>query len=664
MGDERKPGHIRSEAVRNVGIVAHIDAGKTTLTERILYACGAIRTMGEVQDGTTVSDYLPEERERGISITAAAVTCEWKDLQINVVDTPGHIDFSAEVERSLCVMDGIVVVVCAVKGVQAQSETVWRRATRYGLPALAFINKMDREGARAEEVVAQLRERFRIEPVPVQYAVYDGQEYLGTVDLLEGRASFPESAGLRVMESEGFRQARENLVERLAEFDDSILQDFLDGREPKVDALRKALRRGTVERKILPVLFGSSLHNQGVTEVLDAIGACLPAPCERRKAVAGNRMLVFKVMDLGDGRGHLAFTRVLGGEVAPGQPLWNIRDGSAYTVREVLRVQACELRTLPSAGVGDIVALSGDWGAKLRTGDVLADADAPLEPNRMEFPQPVVSLTVEAEAAEDAARLGRALKEACREDPTLHARPLVGSQAWTISGLGELHLQIVRDRLRTEKSLRTRAGQPRVEYRQTVTRHARRKHRFERNLPNGLHLEAEVELDVTPLARGEGLRLEAAPQVRALPPVLRKAVLQGILNVVNAEASGFPLTDARVAVLQATAHAGEADEAALLSAARDAAEELLSDAEVQELEPVMRLEVNAPQEALGGIIADLNARRGNVLKVESQPLGLARIDALVPLAELFGYASSLRSLSAGRGEVVAEPAQYQARATH
>ena len=657
-----------AERIRNIGIVAHIDAGKTTLTERILYETKEIRTMGEVHDGTTVTDFLPEERERGISITAAAVSCRWKSWQINILDTPGHIDFTGEVERSLAVMDGAVLLLCAVKGVQAQTETVWRRAVKHRLPALAFINKMDREGADGTRVIDQLANRLGIVPLPLQYPVMEQDIFLGTVDLLSGRTSVSGPAGRQAMESAGCAQARQNLLERLGENDDSILHDYVAGVWPTETALKRAIRRATVNRRVVPVLFGSSLQDTGVSELLDAVGSYLPSPFDRGLELPDGccGLRVFKTQESLDGTGRTACVRVLGATLTCGQTLVLPRTGEAYAVSGIYRIQAGQFEPVSSASFGEVVAVTGDWGTKLRTGDLLVTEGAELPPvrQRLSFPQPVVSIIMEAADSAEAARLAAVLRETGRDDPTLRISPVPGTQSWNVSGLGELHLEVLRNRLLTEHGLETRAGQPRVEYRTTLLAAAEDEGRFERHLLTGETLAASVKVAATPLERGAGMHIEASPAVRALPSEQRKAVLQGILNVVNAESSGFPLTDARVTVLSASVHAGEASEAVLLSAARTALANLLVKAGTCVLEPVMRLEVLTPQDTVGGVIADLNVRKAEILQVESLANGVDRLDALVPLAELLGYASRLRSLSAGRGEVVAEPAQYRPRATH
>ena len=644
--------------IRNIGIVAHIDAGKTTLTERILYVTETIRQMGEVHDGTTVTDWMPEERERGISITAAAVQCRWRGFFINVVDTPGHVDFTAEVERSLCVMDGVVVVFCGVKGVQAQSESVWKRAERYKLPVMAFVNKLDREGADPQRVVKQIHEHFQVAAVPVQYPVYKDGAFSGLIDLTDdcdavGRFSLCEEQQVELLE------ARERLTEALSEVDDDVLKAFLAGRIPAVADMRKALRTAVVNRRLVPVFFGSSLKNEGVKQVLDGVCMYMPSPLEHKcisvSPKAGRSILVFRVCESPDGEGRMAFARILSGEVRAGQEFVDVRNHVNNVVGSVMRVQAAEIGEIPSACMGDIVGLKGSW-RRCRTGDVLCEREATVKSSGMHFPQPVLS--VNFSSANDGEALGKALKQLVREDPTLRLKEVIPNEVWAVSGMGELHIDILKNRLASEFGVEARLSEPRVEYKASVRGSGTAQNEFEKQFPGGC-VKAVVELEIVPLGRGEGFRLEGMESLEALSSEMKEQLKGGIMTVVNGESGGFPMTDMRVTILSASAEGSEgALGAALVMAVKAALEDLMSKVGTMVLEPVMLLEINTPAETVGSVIADLKSRHGSVVSVESDASGGSRIVAKAPLADLFGYASSLRSMSAGRGEVVAEPMAY------
>lgn len=647
--------------IRNVGIIAHIDAGKTTLTERILYAANEIRYMGEVHEGTTVTDWMPQERERGISITAAAVSCHWKQWLINIVDTPGHIDFTAEVERSLCVLDGVVAVFCAVRGVQAQSETVWRRAMRYKLPALAFVNKMDRLGAEPEQVVKQMVERLGMPALPVQFPIGTGDGWLGTLDLLSGTWNGPAKEPDLEPYSIDIEIAFDNIVEKLSDYDDEVLKCYLEGTRPSAEQLRRALRKAVIRRKIVPVFFGSSLHNVGVKRLMDAIGLYLPSPVERKSNAETNgaSALVFRVAKGLDGL--LAYSRIQSGIVHKGTVLKIARNGAICEVSEVLKVRAADVTPVAEAGEGEIVALTGNW-QHLRTGDILLPPDAEAKPVRLQFPQPVVSLLIEAVGAK-AAEMASALKLMAREDPTLRVKQETSTASWMISGMGELHLEIIRDRLKMDYGIPTRAGKPRVEYLATIKQMAQGRGTFEKHLYDGKQLNAEVTLQMEPLERGSGMKMDFSKLEAVLPQESIQAIRHGVASIVNGDSFDCPLTDVMVTMLSASSDAGEAREVSLLNAARMAMNDALNKANRVVLEPIMLLEINTPSDTSGNVIADLAARKARISSVESVAENFTRIVAHVPLAELFGYASSLRSLSAGRGEVVAEPAEYAPRAT-
>jgi elongation factor G len=675
MSDPAAAGAAATSAsrIRNVGIIAHIDAGKTTLTERILFDCGVLRHMGEVQDGSTVSDWLSQERERGISIISAAVSCQWQHCQLNVIDTPGHIDFTAEVERTLRVLDGVIAVFCAVRGVQAQSETVWRCARRNSVPGIAFVNKMDRVGADFRAVIRQISERFRITALPLQLPLGAEDSFRGVLDVISGRAWGSGNEALTVppddLSDEDFRAARSYLIECLAEVDDGILHDYLADRDPDEVRLKAALRRAVLNCSVMPVFCGSSLQNIGVTEVLDAVCDYLPSAAERPApellskplAATATSAMVFKLVNESYGTGRLAYVRVYSGSVKAGKVLRNLRSGKELTVREVFRVRADLCESIAEANAGDIVALGGTC-EDICTGDTLCSPSAEVELRRICFPEPVVSMTLEGCSQDDRQNMAAALRDMCLEDPSLRSRSGPGPGQWSLSGMGELHLEVCLDRLRTEYGVAAKAGYPQVEYRDSIAGDAVVEKRFEKRLGDDKLLWAALRLKLAPLPRGAGLQLELGKAAEALPACCCEALSQGLQDVLMADVcEGQPLTDVHVQVEDLSYDANDLSELAFLHVARLALSDAIDKAGRVAMEPVMLLEVSTPQDHLGVVIADLTARRGRVTEVDSLALGVARIVALVPLAELFGYASSLRSLSEGRADVVAEPSHYALR---
>lgn len=657
-----------ADAIRNVGIIAHIDAGKTTLTERILHNTGTIRYMGDVQDGNTVTDSLPQERQRGISIISAAVTCTWSQTQINVIDTPGHIDFTAEVERTLSVMDGAIAVFCALRGVQAQSETVWRQARRHAIPIIAFINKLDRPGADHRRTVRQLKEKLLVNAVPLQFPLEQDDGSISLVDLLTGEVirndGRPAEQKLDFTANPDALAAHSYLIECLAESDDIILNAYLENTIPPPETLRAALRRAVIRRNLVPVLFGSALRNVGMQQLLDAVCDYLPSPADRYPASDGAaeelNATVFKVIDQGGPEGPIAYLRIYTGTLTLDRQIWNVQRQEHFTPTQLYRVYAEMFEPISSAGPGDIVAVSG-IGTALVTGDTLATGPHPaVITNIMAFPEPVVSMVVEPAAGVPAASFDAVLQKFCREDPTLKAKlgPLPGQ--WTLAGMGELHLDVVRDRIKTDFGIDTRAGNGKVEYRDTIAAPAAVTYHFTKQLTNQEHIiTADIELDVTPLHNGAGLEVVFPPDSANWPEDQREAIAAGIRDFINAEAEGFPLTDMRIRIVAAKHDAGEAAALAFLTATRLALADAIAKARRVKMEPVMRLEVSTPQDHLGSVIADLSARRARITEVDSLALGAARITALVPLAELLGYASAIRTLSGGRADFVAEPAAYE-----
>jgi len=670
------------KTIRNIGIIAHVDAGKTTLTERILLETGCISVSGEVHEGTTTSDYLQPERERGISILSAAVSCPWDGHRINIIDTPGHVDFTAEVERSLRVMDGVVTVFCAVHGVQAQSETVWRRARRYSLPTLAFVNKMDREGADFDSVVTRIRDRFGLLALPLQIPVYRNGEFVGAIDLLENKPAFSVVDSLDwfeqwredAEEALEFELASEYLLECLAEVDDEILRCYLSNEKPDIDLFVAALRRAVCKGALIPVFCGSALHSHGIAALLRGVCSFFPGPdaslaaritsccAPPAKAAAPEQpfcALVFNV-SREDWQGDWVAVRIYDGRVRPGLKLRNMRNNQQLTVARVLRLRAAETEDIAEAAAGDIIGL--DVGtADCRTGDTFCESGCECVLEKMNFPEPVVFMSFFASRDQDQKLLGEVLLKMCDDDPTLRVRSneLGG---WIVAGMGELHLEILRERIRFEYRIETRAGQPQVSYKSTVSKKALVKQDFVKQLSSGSNLRAGMTLEIAPLPRACGVQIETEVLRKSLPEEYRDAAMQAIHEVVDSGApGGHPLTDIRITVCEVSYDANETSELAFLTVARLAMLEAIEQAVAAELEPVMRLEVSTPQDHVGNVIADLTARRGRVIELDSLALGESRIVALVPLVEMFGYASDLRSLSGGRADFAAEPSCYEFR---
>ena len=645
--------------LRNIGIIAHIDAGKTTLTERILRHTGEIRYCGEVHEGTTVTDWLPQEREHGISILSASVLCCWHGTRINVVDTPGHVDFTAEVERVLRVLDGVVAVFCGVRGVQAQSETVWRQATRHRIPALAFVNKLDREGADYGRVIREIGKRLQVTAVAMEVPLYGEDGLVGMIDVLTGRLVGKSDVTEDFRDDERVKSAKTHLIECLAELDDDVMLDYLADREPSEASLRRALREAVRKRSLMPVFGGSASKDIGIEALLDAVGDYLPSPNDViRKPVDGTAMLVFKVCPPEEFGEMLFCTRLYSGRIEQGTALVNSRTGGACEIGTIYRMRAAQLDCVECAENGDIVAIGG-LGADVKTGDTLCSSESVAALERMEFPEPVVSITMEARGETDSKTLGAALQTFCLEDPTLRLSHGPGPGQWTLAGMGELHLAIVSERLKSDFGIDVTAGRPQVNYRKTVQENGHGHCDFEKRLPDGRTLGAEVEVEVEPLPRGCGLEMDLGPAGDGGLPLYGESVKAGLREVVQSgTGDGRPMTDIRVRVIAAACREGGTSELAFQTAAAKALSEAIEAGKPLSLEPVMKLEVTSPQGQVGNVIADLSARRGRVTEVDSLDMGMARVLALVPLGELFGYASSLRSLSGGRGDFVAEPSVY------
>lgn len=668
MASNHKMQQTDIRNIRNIGIIAHIDAGKTTTTERILFHSGQTHRMGNVDEGTTVTDFMPEERERGITIQSAAVTCQWKGHQINIIDTPGHIDFTAEVQRSLRVLDGGVVVFDGVAGVEPQSETVWRQADRFGVPRIGFVNKMDRPGASFEHTLDMVRERLAANSVAVQMPIGVEADFRGLVDLVTMQAILfngndePHVSAIPTELEAAAQQAHEHLVEQLADLDDEIAVRYLEGQDAPAELLRAVLRRETIAGRIVPFLCGSSLHNKGVQAVLDAVVDYLPSPADvpaKRGVVPDSNeevmchadpreptaALVFKIVT-DPYMGRLAFFRVYSGAVRHGQTLLNANRGQSERAGRIVRVHANHREEVEEIGAGDIGAVLGFKAAA--TGETLCDPQRQVVLEKIAFPTPVVSMAVEPQSKADQAKLGLCLQRLADEDPSIHVRQDDRTGQTIVSGMGELHLEVFVERMKREFGVRASVSQPQVAYCETITRPARGEYRLVRQ--TGGHGQfAHVVLELEPLSAGSGFEFEEALHGSSIPrkfvPAIEAGVRDGLQRGVLAE---NPIVDIKVRLIDGNYHEVDSSDLAFQTAASLAVQDGAAKGAPVILEPIMHVEVIAPKEYTGDVVADLKIRRAIInyleLRGETQV-----ISAHAPLAAMFGYASSLRSRTQGRG---------------
>ena len=662
-------------SLRNIGVIAHIDAGKTTLSERMLFYTRKIRRMGEVHDGTATMDYLPEEQERGITITSACTTCLWDGKTINIIDTPGHVDFTIEVERSLRVLDGAVGVFCAVGGVEPQSETVWRQSEHFGVPKLAFVNKMDRAGADFEAVLAAMRERLDARPVPVCIPLGAGDAFSGVADLVtEERLTFDqadqgqtiERAPLEGSELELAAAWRERMLESLAENDDVFLEQYLSGAF-SVSDVRAALRRATLSRALTPVLAGSALRNIGVQPLLDAVAAYLPSPgdvpaarlTEGKEGEAETEVeipcdpalpflgLIFKVTL--DGGRKLAFVRLYAGELREGDVCRNVSRNAEERVSRLFRLHADRREQIPVARAGDIVAVIGLRSAA--TGDTAATPGRNLLLEAIDAYQPVINLALEPRNADEGKTLDEALARFCVEDPTLTVELDEGSGHRIVSGMGELHLDVILERIRREYGISPRAGHPQVVKRETPAKAAEAEGVFDRELGKEYHYGA-VNLRIEPLERGAGNRIVFGFDASLLPRAFRDAAVQGAENALQSgPATGYPLQDTEVTLLAMPRREGVSTAAGYHMAAGIAVREALKNAGSLVLEPIMNVEISVPEPGLGSALSLFGSRGGKVETLADRG-GLKIVGGLAPLGNLFGFSTDLRSATQGRAGLV------------
>lgn len=687
------------EQIRNIGIIAHIDAGKTTTTERILYYTGEIHRMGDVDKGNTTTDYLEEERERGITIVAAAITCHWKDragrpIIINIIDTPGHVDFTAEVERSLRVLDGAVVVFSAVEGVEAQSETVWRQAAKYSVPRICFINKMDRIGAEFARVFDEIGERLpESRPIPILIPIGAGpegsmHEFRGLIDLIAMKALYYKTEDLGSTITDGTLEGelkaeaemwRERLLNALSDADETFAEQYfahLDGAELTEDMLHAALRRVTLTGKSQPVLCGSSFKYVGVQRLLDAVSNYLPCPLDKPPVVGhhpkkGTEItrkpspseplcaLVFKITN--DAHGDLSFVRVYSGTLKAGTRVYNPGRDKKEICSRLYHIRADEREQISEAHTGDIVGVVGLKESV--TGDTLCDASQPILLERIEFPETVISMSIEPVSSADKGKLAQTLSALAREDPTFHYKVNEETGQTIISGMGELHLEILKNRMIRDYRLKVHVGKPRVSYRETIKSPVRGVIGQCIRQTGGTGLFAKVKLDVEPEVQPKGqatVRFVDACKGGAIPREFISAVEQSVREAAKSGGqTGYPLVDLKVTLVDGQAHDVESNELAFRFAAADAFDKAVREAGPILLEPVMKLEVVTPEEYLGDVMSDLLARRCDITNTFERGK-LRVIEAKAPLESMFGYSTAVRSLSQGRASYSMEPLEYAA----
>ena len=663
--------------LRNIGVIAHIDAGKTTTTERMLYYTGKIHRMGEVDQGSAQMDWMPQEQQRGITITSAATTCVWEDHTINIIDTPGHVDFTAEVERSLRVLDGTIVVFCAVAGVQPQSEKVWRQAEKYKIPGVVFVNKMDRIGANPEKALKDMREVLGAVPLPVQLPIGSESDFAGVVDLInmemlswtdpEGedieRGLIPEEY------SETARRSRERLLETLSESDDRIMTLYLDEKEISVKLLKEAVRKGTIAGNFTPVFYGSALKKKGVQPLMDAVVDYLPSPAEL-PAVQGTwdgssesrkpepdepfSALLFKVMAYA-GRPTLYYVRVYSGVTNLGERMLNSRTKNVERAMKIMRMHANRREEIRMMAAGDILALVGLRDA--RTGDTFCDPGNPVSFEEPVFPEPVIFVSIEPKSVKDQEKLMNILDVLAEEDPTFQVHMDEETGQVILSGMGELHLEVLSERLFTEFNVQGRVGNPQVSYRETVTKSFKTTEKFAREIA-GKDQEATVTIQVIPDPMGGAVAFEDRVEDNQIPPEMRRIIKDAVLEAsASGVKAGYPVIDMKIVLVDGQYHPERSTETAFKAAASNALNQCLRNAEPVLLEPVMAVQVECPADFTGDVMGSLTHRRGNIEGVEKQGQ-MEVISAKIPLIEMFGYTTSLRSLTQGRGSFTMELAHY------
>ncbi len=668
------------EHTRNIGIMAHIDAGKTTTTERILYYTGMTHKMGEVHEGAAPMDWMEQERERGITITAAATTCFWKDKRINIIDTPGHVDFTIEVERSLRVLDGAVAAFDSVQGVEPQSETVWRQADKYGVPRIAWMNKMDRIGADFYASVQSIIDRLGANPVPIQIPIGRETEYRGSVDLVSMKGYFydDETLGAKYKVDEipanlldQAKEYREKMLDAVAEFDDQVMEKYLNGHPLTEEEVRRAIRAATIAMKVIPVVCGSAFKNKGVQQLLDAVVEYLPSPLDvppvkgidpntdkevLRKPADSEPFaaLAFKLMT-DPFAGQVVFFRVYSGMLKTGSSVLNVTKGTRERVGRLLKMHANKREEIDIAYAGDIVAAVGLKGAT--TGDTLSEEKEPVLLEVMKFPEPVIAMAIEPKTKQDQEKMGFALQKLAQEDPSFRVRTDEETSQTIIAGMGELHLEIIVDRMLREFKVEANVGKPEVAFRETIRRKAEAESKYVKQT-GGRGQYGHVVLSVEPSESGKGFEFVNKIVGGVIPKEFIPAVEKGVKERLDAGViAGYPLRDVRVTLTYGSYHDVDSNEMAFKIAGSMAFADACKKADPVLLEPIMKVEVLVPQDFMGDVIGNLNGRRGKVqgMKVRA---GAQAIDASVPLSEMFGYATDLRSRTQGRATYSMEFDRY------
>lgn len=675
------PRLVLIENTRNIGIMAHIDAGKTTTTERILYYTGVTYKIGEVHDGTAVMDWMPQEQERGITITSAATTCFWKDNRINIIDTPGHVDFTIEVERSLRVLDGAVAVFCSVGGVEPQSETVWRQANKYKVPRIAFVNKMDRVGADYFRVVKMMVDRLQTKPVVLQLPVGIEENFKGLVDLVSHKAVIWDESTLGAKfryedvpsdMKDIVHEYRDKLIEAAADFDEVVMEKYMDGKQPTEDELKKAIRKGTISMAITPVLCGSSFKNKGIQPLLDAVLDYLPSPIdiaavkginpdtekeEERKADdnAPFSAIAFKIMT-DPFVGQLTFFRVYSGQMAAGSYVYNATKQQKERVGRLLKMHANKREEIKEVYAGEIAAAVGLKSTI--TGDTICDDDKPILLERMVFPEPVMSIAIEPKTKADQEKLGISLQKLAIEDPSFRVKTDEETAQTIISGMGELHLEIIVDRLMREFKVEANVGKPQVAYRETITKKVEAEGKYIKQT-GGRGQYGHVWLEVEPLEPGKGFEFENNIVGGTVPKEYIPAVEKGLRETVDTGVlAGYPVVDIKVSLFDGSYHDVDSSEMAFKIAASIGFKDGMRRANPILLEPIMDVEVVTPDQFMGDVIGDLSSRRGKILGMETRG-GFNVVSSKVPLALMFGYSTDIRSKTQGRATFTMQFSHYE-----